>query len=138
MDENKSLADANSGADQDKKAQESSQIDTAGTASSSIKPQQPAASEEKTRDKNQNGHIEGKQKHKRRFHLYHIKNTVKKAHPLHIKAKLEHYRFEYSRILHLARKPTRQEFKELAIMVIIGTSIIGLIGFVIQMIIQFI
>ncbi|MCL4398435.1 MAG: protein translocase SEC61 complex subunit gamma [Candidatus Parvarchaeota archaeon] len=73
---------------------------------------------------------------KRRFHLYHIKNAIKKVHPMNIKAKLEHYRFEYSRILHLARKPTRQEFKELSIMVIIGTFIIGILGFIIQMIIQ--
>jgi protein translocase SEC61 complex gamma subunit, archaeal and eukaryotic len=55
---------------------------------------------------------------------------------MNIKAKLEHYRFEYGRILHLARKPTKQEFKELSIMVIIGTFIIGVLGFIIQMIIQ--
>ncbi|MCL4372755.1 protein translocase SEC61 complex subunit gamma [Candidatus Parvarchaeota archaeon] len=73
---------------------------------------------------------------KRRFHLYHVKNAIKKAHPMNIKAKLEHYRFEYSRILHLARKPTKQEFKELSIMVVIGTFIIGVLGFIIQMIIQ--
>ncbi len=73
---------------------------------------------------------------KRRFHLYHIKNAIKKAHPMNIKAKLEHYKFEYSRIIHLARKPTKQEFKELSIMVIIGTFIIGILGFIIQMIIQ--
>ncbi len=53
-----------------------------------------------------------------------------------IKSKLDHYWFEYSRVLHLARKPTRKEYRELAIMVIVGTLIIGGIGFVVQLIIQ--
>ncbi len=55
-----------------------------------------------------------------------------------IKSKLDHYWFEYSRVIHLARKPTRKEYRELAIMVIVGTLIIGGIGFIVQMIIQFI
>ncbi len=55
-----------------------------------------------------------------------------------IKAKLNHYIFEYKRVLSLARKPTKSEYKELAIMVAVGTGIIGGIGFVVQLIIQFI
>ncbi len=66
-----------------------------------------------------------------------LKNLLKKLHPIHIKAKLSHYRFEYGRVLHLTRKPTRDEYKELAIMVVVGTFIIGAIGFVVQMIIQY-
>lgn len=55
-----------------------------------------------------------------------------------IKSKLGHYWFEYSRVINLARKPTRKEYRELAIMVIVGTLIIGGIGFVVQLAIQFI
>ncbi len=55
-----------------------------------------------------------------------------------ISAKLNHYWTEYARVLHLARKPTRSEYRELAIMVIIGTAIIGSIGFVVQLAFQFI
>ena len=60
------------------------------------------------------------------------------AKPSSLKAKLDHYWFEYSRVLHLTRKPTRQEYKELAIMVIIGTLLIGGIGFVVQVFFQYI
>ena len=153
MDENKSLADANLG-NSDKQQE---------TIRNDIKPQENVEHTENTvkqqdfnvnKNLNQNteqkkpaetavqsnvnsSHKEESTKvKKRRFHLYHIKNAIKKAHPVNIKAKLEHYKFEYSRILHLARKPTKQEFKELSIMVIIGTFIIGVLGFIIQMIIQ--
>ncbi len=140
MDENKSLGDANlSGENRESQPQDQAKTGTDNTASQSAQPVKNEVSQEqkpvqkpiitpnpsKTNVK------------KRRFHLYHIKNAIKKAHPLNIKAKLEHYRFEYSRILHLARKPTKQEFKELSIMVIVGTFIIGILGFIIQMIIQF-
>ncbi len=141
MDENKSLADANNGlkkpvdnsqpavnANKQESNQSAVKNETQQTVKSEVKVQ-TATSYERKDDK--------PQVKKRRFHLYHIKNAVKKAHPSNIKAKLEHYRFEYSRILHLARKPTKQEFKELSIMVIVGTSIIGVLGFLIQMIIQF-
>lgn len=56
----------------------------------------------------------------------------------HIKERINHYIFEYKRVLMLSRKPTRQEYKELTIMVTIGTLIVGIIGFVIQLLIQFI
>lgn len=77
-------------------------------------------------------------KRQRKIRLYKIKNLFKRLHPGTVRAKLNHYWFEYSRVLHLARKPTRSEYKELAIMVAIGTSIIGAIGFVVQLIIQYI
>ncbi|EFD92807.1 MAG: protein translocase SEC61 complex, gamma subunit [Candidatus Parvarchaeum acidophilus ARMAN-5] len=142
MDENRSLGDVNN----------TEKDITAVKEDSNNKPQETQnvssqASQQPTVDTNQKQEPKKVEvqstpktaiKKKRRFHLYHIKNAVKKAHPLNIKAKLEHYKFEYSRILHLARKPTKQEFKELSIMVIIGTFIIGAIGFIIQMIIQFI
>ena len=58
--------------------------------------------------------------------------------PHHLKEKIAHYWTEYSRVLRLSRKPTRVEYRELAIMVVVGTAIIGAIGFVMQMIMQFI
>lgn len=153
MDENKSLADANLG--NSDKQQEVTKSDIKPTeniehAEKTIEQQNSnatknvAQNEQKknpaeavVQNNSNSSHKEEKINiKKRRFHLYHIKNAIKKAHPLNIKAKLEHYRFEYSRILHLARKPTKQEFKELSIMVIIGTFIIGVLGFIIQMIIQ--
>lgn len=141
MDENKSLADANSGIQNDTQANANKEPAAQSGSTDKAGVQQAPASENKQEVKQIQKpavvHSDTKpQVKKRRFHLYHIKNAVKKAHPYNIKTKLEHYRFEYSRILHLARKPTRQEFKELSIMVIVGTFIIGLLGFVIQMIIQ--
>lgn len=148
MDENKSLADANSGTTDKKEGS----VNTVTPLSSNSQEEKPSIQvvDNKNIHNNQNvtpqstvqsssheNHKDEKPKvKKKRFHLYHVKNLLKKAHPLNIKAKLEHYRFEYSRILHLARKPTKQEFKELSIMVIIGTFIIGILGFIIQMIIQ--
>ncbi len=145
MEENKSLADANSVVIPEKK-EEVPDKSAAAPAAVQTKPQDNSSDQikktqemDKVQPKTQN--ISGNEQHKvkkRRFHLYHVKNALKKAHPMNIKAKLGHYRFEYSRILHLARKPTKQEFKELSIMVIIGTFIIGTLGFIIQMIIQYI
>lgn len=74
----------------------------------------------------------------KKINLRKTASKLKILHPLHIKRKLQHYRVEYSRVLHLARKPTKTEYRELAIMVAVGTSIIGAIGFVVQTIIQFI
>ena len=148
MDETKSLADANQNNFVDSKENIDNKekiienkADNTLNKESKENPQevkQEVKQENKIVDTNTNQNIEKPKVKKRRFHLYHVKNAFKKAHPYHIKAKLEHYRFEYSRILHLARKPTKQEFKELSIMVVIGTFIIGLLGFVIQMIIQYI
>jgi protein transport protein SEC61 subunit gamma-like protein len=148
MDENKSLADANLGK-ADRKEEATNQVNTASTGIQGENPKEKSAdiknnqNDQKTASQpiiqsslNENHKDEKPKVKKKRFHLYHVKNLLKKAHPLNIKAKLEHYRFEYSRILHLARKPTKQEFKELSIMVIIGTFIIGILGFIIQMIIQ--
>ena len=153
MDENKSLADANLG--NSDKQQEAIKSDTKPAENvehtgKTIEQQNSNTTKEVNQNTEQkkpaeavvqnnvsSSYKEEKPKiKKRRFHLYHVKNAIKKAHPMNIKAKLEHYRFEYSRILHLARKPTKQEFKELSIMVIIGTFIIGVLGFIIQMIIQ--
>ncbi len=78
------------------------------------------------------------QRKQRKLRLYKVKNLFKKLHPVTVKSKLHYYWFEYSRVLHLARKPTRSEYKELAIMVTLGTIIIGAIGFVVQLIIQYI
>ena len=74
-------------------------------------------------------------KQRRKLHLF---SKLKRAHPGALKAKINHYIFEYKRVLSLARKPTKSEYKELAIMVAVGTTIIGVIGFLIQMAIQFI
>ncbi|EEZ92937.1 MAG: protein translocase SEC61 complex, gamma subunit [Candidatus Parvarchaeum acidiphilum ARMAN-4] len=148
MDENKSLADANSGnLNENDKA--SNTVNPVVNPITEEKPKEQALESKDTQtsqkaavqstvtsSSNENHKYEKPKVKKKRFHLYHVKNLLKKAHPLNIKAKLEHYRFEYSRILHLARKPTKQEFKELSIMVIIGTFIIGILGFIIQMIIQ--
>ncbi len=153
MDENKSLADANLGnSDKQQEAIKSDtkpaeniehtektieQQNTNATKNVNQGTEQKKPAEAVVQSNVNSSHKEEKPKvKKRRFHLYHVKNAIKKAHPMNIKAKLEHYRFEYSRILHLARKPTKQEFKELSIMVIIGTFIIGVLGFIIQMIIQ--
>ncbi len=57
--------------------------------------------------------------------------------PKKIHLMLNHYWSEYRRVLLLTRKPTKQEYKELSIMVIIGTLIVGVIGFAIQLLIQF-
>ncbi len=56
----------------------------------------------------------------------------------HIQERITHYISEYRRVMMLTRKPTKQEYKELAVMVTLGTLIIGGIGFIIQLIIQFI
>ncbi len=142
-DENKSLAEANStDAQQTPKTQEP------------VKSPEPVKREEQK--PNNAEHVEVKKplitpplekqsryqteppKRQRKIRLYKIKNLFKRLHPGNVKVKLNHYWFEYSRVLHLARKPTRSEYKELAIMVAIGTSIIGAIGFVVQMIIQYV
>lgn len=141
MDEKRSLADANSGL-QPEKAETPKQQDTVIPTPTAADSQYTSVNEKKDEKTSAKGPIADQSLQKsstkrRRFHFYHIKNVIKKAHPLNIKAKLEHYKFEYSRILHLARKPTKQEFKELSIMVIVGTFIIGILGFIIQMIIQF-
>ncbi|MCL4397164.1 protein translocase SEC61 complex subunit gamma [Candidatus Parvarchaeota archaeon] len=153
MDENKSLADANlsdSNKQQETVKSDAKPAENAGSTEKAVQQTNSNANQSNTQNVDQkkpaetvvqsnpnSSRKEEKPKvKKRRFHLYHVKNAIKKAHPLNIKAKLEHYRFEYSRILHLARKPTKQEFKELSIMVIIGTFIIGVLGFIIQMIIQ--
>lgn len=157
MDENKSLADANLN-DSDKQQEtvksDAGSADNAEHNEKTVQPVTPNNNQMSAQNTAQNNNQkkpaetvvqsnvnnnrreEKPQVKKRRFHLYHVKNALKKAHPMNIKAKLEHYRFEYSRIIHLARKPTKQEFKELSIMVIIGTFIIGVLGFIIQMIIQ--
>jgi protein transport protein SEC61 subunit gamma-like protein len=157
MDENKSLADANLGnsdkqqetikndakpAENVEHTEKAAEQGNYKTAQSNVQNAVQTADQKKSEEMAMQNNVNGGSKEdkpkvkKRRFHLYHIKNAVKKAHPMNIKAKLEHYRFEYSRILHLARKPTKQEFKELSIMVVIGTFIIGVLGFIIQMIIQ--
>ncbi|MCW1295195.1 MAG: protein translocase SEC61 complex subunit gamma [Candidatus Parvarchaeota archaeon] len=157
MDENKSLADANLN-DSDKQQEtvksDANPAENVQNNEKTVQPVTPNNNQSNAQNLGQNNNQkkpaetvvqsnvnnsrkeEKQQVKKRRFHLYHVKNAIKKAHPMNIKAKLEHYRFEYSRILHLARKPTKQEFKELSIMVIIGTFIIGVLGFIIQMIIQ--
>ncbi len=67
-----------------------------------------------------------------------IKSALKYLSPKFISSKLKYYYSEYKRILLLSRKPTSKEFKELTIMVSIGTLIVGVIGFLIQLMIQFI
>ena len=95
------------------------------------KEEQTLKNEEKTRRENQTLH---KNKHK----LIDLKNKIKGFSLTAIKNKLGHYKYEYSRVLHLARKPTKSEYRELAIMVLVGTGIIGGIGFLIQLLLQFI
>ena len=56
--------------------------------------------------------------------------------PGNLKRKVNSWILEANRVLKLSRKPTEQEYKELAIMVAVGTAVIGAIGFVIQLIIQ--
>ncbi len=67
-----------------------------------------------------------------------IRSVLKFISPKFISSKLKYYYSEYKRILLLSRKPTSKEFKELTIMVTIGTLIVGVIGFFVQLIIQFI
>lgn len=67
-----------------------------------------------------------------------IKHALRFVHPGFISIKLKYYYSEYRRILMLSRKPTPKEYKELTIMVAIGTLIVGVIGFAVQLIIQFI
>ncbi len=65
-------------------------------------------------------------------------NSLKALSLQNIKSKLGHYWFEYSRVIHLTRRPTRSEYRELAIMVLVGTAIIGGIGFIVQLALQFV
>ncbi|MCW1294092.1 MAG: protein translocase SEC61 complex subunit gamma [Candidatus Parvarchaeota archaeon] len=67
-----------------------------------------------------------------------VKHVLGFISPGFISSKLKYYYSEYRRILLLSRKPTSKEYKELTIMVVIGTLVVGMIGFVIQLIIQFI
>ncbi|MCL5009845.1 MAG: protein translocase SEC61 complex subunit gamma [Candidatus Parvarchaeota archaeon] len=136
MDEKKSLADANIGREEN--------APTASEQPKENKVQQPVNAENQAQKqaeqpaKEHVKHEEPFKRERRRLHLTRTLSKVKLLHPLNIKRKVSHYIVEYSRVLHLARKPTKTEYKELAIMVIVGTSIIGVIGFIVQMIIQFI
>ncbi|MGC8516514.1 MAG: protein translocase SEC61 complex subunit gamma [Candidatus Acidifodinimicrobium sp.] len=67
-----------------------------------------------------------------------MRSALRFISPKFISSKLKYYYSEYKRILLLSRKPTPKEFKELTIMVAIGTLIVGVIGFFVQLIIQFI
>ncbi len=136
----KSLADANRGntADNGKAAGSpvdgSEQVRETGEQEEETK-QQPA--EKPQQEQKKQGDYLPAHKRPRRHYFSIFKNSVTKLHPVNVKARLTHYKFEYSRVLHLTRKPTKQEYKELAIMVVIGTFIIGAIGFVVQMAIQY-
>lgn len=98
-------------------------------------PLEKHASIQKSPELRKQERIQGKKKRMLFKRLFSKTGVVK---PSSLKAKLNHYWFEYSRVLHLTRKPTRQEYKELAIMVVIGTLIIGGIGFVVQVFFQYI
>ncbi len=159
MDDKKSLADANNPQEQVSKPTENTEKAAAG-AQTPLEPAKEAQLEQHTEIKQSDHNIDIKQpdrkieehqhqpekKHEehapaskhRSLHLHKIISKITFLHPLNIKNKLNHYRIEYGRVLHLTRKPTRTEYKELAIMVAVGTLIIGVIGFIVQMIIQFI
>ncbi|MDP8012780.1 MAG: protein translocase SEC61 complex subunit gamma [Nanoarchaeota archaeon] len=66
-----------------------------------------------------------------------VRRALSVLSPKRIHLMLNHYWSEYRRVLLLTRKPTKQEYKELSIMVAIGTLIVGAIGFAIQLLIQF-
>ncbi len=66
-----------------------------------------------------------------------VRRALSVLSPKRINLMLNHYWSEYRRVLLLTRKPTKQEYKELSIMVAIGTLIVGAIGFAIQLLIQF-
>jgi protein translocase SEC61 complex gamma subunit len=138
MDEKKSLADAN--IQQEHILPQAEPVEEKHAETKAVEPVMKEPSERKIDVKPPEHKTEEHPRHvkRRRISISKIASKAKILHPLHVKQKLSHYRVEYSRVLHLARKPTRSEYKELAIMVAIGTSIIGVIGFIVQMIIQFI
>lgn len=53
--------------------------------------------------------------------------------PFKLKAKLN----EYRRVFKITKKPTMEEFKTISKVAGIGTIIIGMIGFIIYMVIQY-
>jgi protein translocase SEC61 complex gamma subunit len=161
MDEKKSLADANKDSDVNK--DKNTTVKEEVLHDSKVKADIEKEAEE-TKEKPATASVETKsrvemkvneiaqksEKQKEQPHLEQVKHrgnshTLSKIvrkitsfRPHHVKEKIAHYWTEYSRVLRLSRKPTRTEYRELAIMVIVGTAIIGAIGFVVQIIMQFI
>ncbi len=150
MDTNKSLADANKNSTEDK---DNPQVNA------NEQPQQPAQDQQKqtpestTKETTVQQHqpptmqAEVKDEHKQKTEPNNNGHGIKFNNPFsrlkllkiaNLRSKLGYIFFEYKRVLSLARKPTRREYRELAIMVIVGTFIIGGIGFLVQMLIQFI
>lgn len=145
MQERKSLADANNPVEsvdnkaevpvQEQKTEESKEIEAKS------EPRKEEVKEEPRPEPKHEHHAEHIQEsvpHKSSHKFRKFVNAVKAFKLKHIKEKLNHYWFEYSRVVHLTRRPTRSEYRELAIFVLVGTAIIGGIGFVVQIALQFI
>jgi protein translocase SEC61 complex gamma subunit len=150
MDEGKSLADANKPAEQkNDEKKEVSQQKEKHTAEAIVKEKKVEVAEPVKEEPKKQEKIEQPQRYeqirpqanaikKRKHTIQKAFRRLKTFNLSSIKTKLGHYWTEYTRVLHLARKPTRSEYRELAIMVAVGTAIIGGIGFLVQLGLQFI